>query len=78
MSCSKQLSTTDRLGLDFYKIFHPQSCKCQFFSINIMRWFIKILNMRGPRTEPWGITVKISIHLLIADSTFTRCFRFEK
>ena len=34
--------------------------------------------MRGPRIEPWGIPVKISKHLLIADPIFTPCFRFEK
>ena len=46
------------------------------FSINIMRSLIKLLNMRGPRIEPWCITVEISIHLLIADPIFTLCFRF--
>ena len=34
--------------------------------------------MRGPRIEPWGIPVKISIYLLMADPIFTRCFQFEK
>ena len=33
--------------------------------------------MRGPRIEPWGILVKISIHSLIADPIFTLCFQFE-
>ena len=37
------------------------------FSINIMRSLTKLLNMREPRIEPWGITIEISIHLLIAD-----------
>ena len=35
------------------------------FSINIMGSLIKILNMRRPRVEPWGILVKISIYWLI-------------
>ena len=39
---------------------------------------MKTLNMREPRIEPWGVTVKISIHALIADPIFTLCFRFEK
>ena len=32
-------------------------------SINIMRSVIKTLNMRGPRIEPWGFRVKISVPL---------------
>ena len=48
------------------------------FSVNIMRLSVKILNMRGPRTEPWVISVDISIHWVIADPTFTFSFRFEK
>ena len=43
-----------------------------------MRSLIKALNMRGPRIELWGISVKISIHSFIADPIFTLCFRFEK
>ena len=39
---------------------------------------MKILNMREPRIEPWGVAVKISIHARIADPIFTLCFRFEK
>ena len=34
--------------------------------------------MKGPRIEPWGIPVKISIHSLIVDPIFILCFRFEK
>ena len=36
-----------------------------------MRSLIKIFDMGGPRIEPWGIPVKISIHSLIADPIFT-------
>ena len=39
---------------------------------------MKIFNMRGPRIETWGIPVKISIDLLLADPIFTFCFQFEK
>ena len=39
---------------------------------------MKLLNMRGPRVEPWEIPVKISIHLLIADLVFTTWFKSEK
>ena len=78
MSCSKQFSTTDRLGLDLYKVLSSAKLQMSVFSINIMRSLIKLLNMRGPRIELWGIPVKISIHLLIADPIFTLCFRFEK
>ena len=62
MSCSKQFSITDRLGLDLYKVLSSAKLQMSDFSINIMRLFIKILNMRGRRIEPWGIPVKISIH----------------
>ena len=34
--------------------------------------------MRGPRIETWGIPVKISIDLLLADPIFTFYFQFEK
>ena len=37
-----------------------------------------MFNMRGPRIEPWGIPVEISIHSLIPHPIFTLCFRFEK
>ena len=30
-----------------------------------------MLNITGPRIEPWGIPVKISIHSLIADPIFS-------
>ena len=78
MSRSKWFSTTDRLGVDLYKALSCAKLQMSVFSINIMRSLIKILNMRGPRIEPWGIPVKISIHSLIADPIFTLCFRFEK
>ena len=39
---------------------------------------MKILNMREPRIEPWGVAVKISIHALIADPIFTLRFCFKK
>ena len=78
MSCFKQFSTTDRLGLDLYKVLSSAKMQMSVFSMNIMRSLIKILNMRGARIEPWGIPVKISIHSLIADPIFTLCFQFEK
>ena len=74
MSCSKQFSTTDMLGLDLYKVLSSATLQMPVFSINVMRLLIKILNMRGPRIEPWGIPVKISIHSLIADPIFTLSF----
>ena len=40
------------------------------FSMNIMRFLIKILNMSGPRTEHCGIQVKISNHSVMADPIF--------
>ena len=76
MSCSKQFSCTDRLGLDLYKVFSYE--KISDLSINTVRSLIKILNMREPRIEHWGIPVKISIYSFIADPIFTLCFRFEK
>ena len=53
MLWSNQFSTTERFGLDLYKV--PSSAKLQspVFSINIMRSLTKILNMRGSRIEPW-------------------------
>ena len=78
MSCSKQFTTNDRLGLDLYKVLSSAKLQMSVFSIKIMRLLIKILNMRGPRIEPWGIPVKISIYLLMADPIFTCCFQFEK
>ena len=74
MSCCKQFSTTDRLGLDLYKLLSSAKLQMSDFSINTMRSLMKILNMRGPRIEPWGIPVKVSIHFLIADPIFTFCF----
>ena len=78
MSCSKQYSTTDKLRLDLYKVLSSAKLQMSDFSINITSSLIKILNMRGPRTEPWGMPVKISIHSLMADPIYTLCFRFEK
>ena len=77
MSCSKQFSTTNRLGLDLYKVLLSAKLQMLVLSINIMKSLTKILNMRGPRIEPWGIPF-ISIHSLIADPKFTCCFQFEK
>ena len=42
-----------------------------------MRSLMKILNMRGPRIEPWGIPVKVPIHSLIADPIFTFAFNMN-
>ena len=65
-------------GLDLYKVLSFAKLQISDFSVNIMRSLIKILNMRGPRTDSWGTPVKISIHSLIADPIFTLCFRLEK
>ena len=71
MSCSKQFSTTDRLGLDLYKVLWSAKLQMSVFSINIMRSLIKILNMRGPRIEPWGIPV--ILFLLVAFDLKNNC-----
>ena len=44
------------------------------FPIKIKISLIKILNIREPKTEPWEIPVKISIHLLTAEPIFTFSF----
>ena len=77
MSCCKQFSTIDRLGLDLYKLLSSAKLQMSDFSINIMRSLMKILNMRGPRIEPLGIPVKVSIHSLIADPIFTFAFNMN-
>ena len=74
MPRSKQFSTTDSSGLDLYKALSSAKLQKSVFSMNAMRLLIKILNMCGPRIEPWGIPVKISIHSLIADHIFTISF----
>ena len=78
MSCSKQFRTTERFGLDLYKVLSSGKLQISVFSIKIRRSLMKISNMRGPRIETWGIPVKIPIDLLLADPIFTFCFQFEK
>ena len=58
-------------GLDLCKVLSFAKLQISDFSVNIMRSLIKILNMRRPRTDPWGAPVKVSIHSLIADPIFT-------
>ena len=65
MSYSKQFSTTDRLGIDLCKALSTTKLKMSVFSINIIRSSIKLLNMRGPRTEPWGFQKNICETILI-------------
>ena len=74
MPRTKQLITTDKLRLDLYRVLSSAKLQMSVFSINIMRSLIKTLNIRGSRIEPWGIPVKISIHLLIPDPIFTLRF----
>ena len=48
---SKLISTTDKFGLDFYKVLSAAKLQMSVLPINIIRSLIKILNMREPRIE---------------------------
>ena len=56
------------------------SAKSQIFpsSIPSSKSFIKMLNNRGPKTDPWGIPMGISTHSLKELYILLLCFLFAK
>ncbi len=56
------------------------SAKCMNLN-NSLEWamsFIYIMNKRGPKMEPWGTPIKISVFLDNVSPYWTNCFLFDK
>ena len=73
ISCFRFTKILDKSSPQSQMVLSSAKLQISLFSINTKILFIKTLNKRGPKVDPWGTSLLISFHKLYNEPNFTLC-----